>query len=95
MVKESNQSPYIRRYTLEDELALFALIEREGEEWTYWQGDDRAKYAKALDNCIVYLVFEGDTLCGYARCRDDDGFEPEPKIRTNRTSSYSLYHMIA
>ena len=64
----------IRIYTPADEAALFALIEREGDEWTYWQGESRCKYAAALDNCIVYLAFEGDTLCGYARCRDDDGF---------------------
>ena len=50
------------------------MIEREGEEWTYWQGENRIKYAKALENCIVHLVFEGDTLCGFVRSRDDDGF---------------------
>jgi len=67
--------PIIRRYTPEDADRLFALIEREGEEWKdYWRGDGKAKYRNALDNCIVYLAFEGDTLCGYARCRDDDGF---------------------
>jgi ribosomal protein S18 acetylase RimI-like enzyme len=64
----------IRKYTSEDIERLLTLIEREGEEWTYWQGDNRAKYQKALDNCVTYLVFEGETLCGYARCRGDDGF---------------------
>ena len=64
----------IRRFTLADSDRLFALIEREGEEWTYWQGTNRAKYQKALETSIVYLVFEGETLCGYARCRNDDGF---------------------
>ena len=64
----------IRKYTPADIDRLFALIEREGEEWTYWQGENRTKYQKALDNCITYLVFEGDILCGYARCRGDDGF---------------------
>ena len=67
--------PIIKRYTPEDADWLFALIEREGEEWKdYWRGDGRIKYQNALGNCIVYLVFEDDTLCGYARCRDDDGF---------------------
>lgn len=74
MVKELNEAPLIRRYTREDEAEFFALIEREGEEWTYWQGGNRVKYIKALDSCIVYLLFEGDVLCGYARCRDDGGF---------------------
>ena len=64
----------IRKFIPEDIDCLFALIEREGLEWTYWQGDNRAKYQKALANCITYLVFEDDTICGYARCRDDDGF---------------------
>ena len=65
----------IRKYTPEDADQLFAMIEREGEEWqAYWRGDGRAKYQKALDGSIVYLVFEGENLCGYARCRDDSGF---------------------
>jgi len=64
----------IRRYTPADSDALFALIEREGKEWEYWQGENRAKYKKALESCTVYLAFEDETLCGYARCRDDDGF---------------------
>jgi len=64
----------IRKYTPEDERRLFALMEREGEEWGYWQGEHREKYRKALKTCITYLVFEGETLCGYARCRDDGGF---------------------
>ena len=74
MVKELSESLLIRKYTPDDEAALFTLIEREGEEWTYWQGENRSKYVKALENCIVYLAFEGDTLCGYARCCDDNGF---------------------
>ena len=64
----------VRRYSPADADQLFALIEREGEEWEYWQGDNKAKYQKALENSIVYLVFEGETLCGYVRCRDDSGF---------------------
>jgi len=65
----------IRRYTTEDDDLLFAMIEREGEEWTYyWRGDCRAKYQKALANSIVYLLLKNKTLCAYARCRDDDGY---------------------
>jgi len=64
----------MRRYKTTDADTLFALIEREGEEWTYWQGANRAKYQTALNEGIVYLAFEGESLCGYARCRDDYGF---------------------
>jgi len=65
----------IKRYTHEDEDRLFALIEQEGDEWKeYWHGTGRAKYQKALAGSIAYLIFENETLCGYARCRDDDGY---------------------
>ena len=65
----------IKTYTPEDENQLFALLEREGEEWQcYWRGENRAKYRKALASCTTYILFEGETLCGYARCRDDDGY---------------------
>jgi len=64
----------IRKYTPADSDNLFALIEREGDEWTYWQGENKAKYQKALNNSIVYLVFESETLCGYLRCHNDYGF---------------------
>ena len=64
----------IRKYTPKDEKQLFALIEREGIEWTYWQGENRAKYKKVLADCINYVLFEDETLCGYVRCRDDAGF---------------------
>lgn len=30
--------------------------------------------AEALDHSVNYLLFSGDELCGYIRCRDDDGF---------------------
>ena len=64
----------VRRYEIADADQLFALIEREGEEWTYWQGANRVKYQKALDEGITYLAFDGKILCGYVRCRDDYGF---------------------
>jgi len=66
---------YIRRYETKDENKLFALIEWEGEEWKdYWRGAGRTKYKRALANSINYVLFEEDELCGYARCRDDDGY---------------------
>ena len=55
--------------------ALFALIQREGEEWSdYWRGDGRARYEVALATSTVYVAWNRDALCGYLRCRDDDGF---------------------
>ena len=78
----------IRIYTLEDEPKLFELIENEGEEWRDYGKD---KYRKALASSIVYVVCVGETLCGFARCRDDDGYGTyiydllvSPKYRGNR-----------
>ncbi|MDL2300270.1 GNAT family N-acetyltransferase [Clostridiaceae bacterium OttesenSCG-928-D20] len=65
----------IRRYSADYEHRLFSLIEHEGEEWKdYWYGSGRGKYIKALNSSITYLLFENEVLCGYARCRDDDGY---------------------
>ena len=64
----------IKSYSLNEEDELFSLIEREGLEWTYWQGENRARYKRALEECDVYLAYEGETLCGYVRVRDDFGF---------------------
>ena len=63
----------IKKYTPEDEQKLFELLENEGEEWkTYWHGAGKEKYRKALANSIVYVLYVGETLCGYARCREDE-----------------------
>ena len=65
----------IRKHTPADETLLFDLIRREGEEWeSYWGKEGKPKYQKAIASSIIYLVFESGTLCGYVRCRDDDGF---------------------
>lgn len=65
----------IQRYSINDEHLLFHLIQQEGDEWrSYWDGSGREKYKKALKNSITYLLFEDEKLCGYARCRDDDGY---------------------
>ena len=70
-----NNQVAIRRYGTEYESQLLALIEREGEEWKdYWLGTGREKYKKALSRSITCLIFEDTERCGYARCRDDDGF---------------------
>ena len=64
----------IRKYTDSDKEALFELMKREGKEWTYCEGDNREKYVKAMNNSIAYVVVENGLLCGYIRCKNDDGF---------------------
>ncbi|MDL2324213.1 GNAT family N-acetyltransferase [Ruminococcaceae bacterium OttesenSCG-928-A16] len=64
----------IHRYTQEDEAALFGLMQREGEEWSEYHTRKKAMYAKALANSITYVAYKNDVLCGYCRCRNDDGF---------------------
>ena len=64
-----------RKYTPNDEKALFQLLADEGEEWAdYHAAENREKYRRALESSVTYLAYEGDTLCGYTRCRDDDGY---------------------
>ena len=65
----------IRKYSKVDEAPLFEMIAEEGGEWSEYcgaKGYDR--YAKALETSLTYVVYEGDRLCGYVRCREDDGF---------------------
>ena len=64
----------IRPYTPADANELFALIKREGIEWTYWQDDNWIKYQKLLSECVNYIIFEDGQLCGYVRGRNDGGF---------------------
>ncbi len=65
----------IRTYSRADEAYLFDMLRGEGSEWEcYWGESEIEKYKTALANSITYLAYEDDELCGYARCRDDDGF---------------------
>lgn len=65
----------IRRYEPKDDSVLLSLIEHEGDGWKdYWYGANRLKYQKALASSITYLLFRGKELCGFTRCRDDDGY---------------------
>lgn len=65
----------IKPYTENDYDQLFLLIQNEGDEWgDYWKGDGRPKYEKALTQSFGYLTYENEKLCGYIRCRDDNGF---------------------
>lgn len=65
----------IKRYAVEDEAALFAMLREEGEEWSDYHGPQKAApYARALGSSVTYVAYEGGELCGYARCREDGGF---------------------
>ena len=64
-----------KRYEQQDETALFALMRSE-DDWTDYSGSTEAveKYKNALNNCIVYVGYDGDALCGFIRARDDFGY---------------------
>ena len=65
----------IRRCTEADEPLLFSMLRDEGSDWEDYYGDaGREQYRRALRNSVTYLAFEEGRLCGYARCREDDGF---------------------
>ena len=65
----------IRRYQTNDEGNLFALMREEGPEWEgYWGKANEEKYKAALASSIVFVAYEDGRLCGYARCREDDGY---------------------
>lgn len=68
-------STVARPYRPDDETALLALLEREGEEWSdYWRGAGRTAFLRALASSEVYVVGPREEVMGYLRCRDDDGF---------------------
>lgn len=65
----------IVRYRNQDEAKLFALFIEEGSDWEAYYGDEnRAHYIQALQSSITFVLFDEDTLVGYVRCREDDGF---------------------
>ncbi len=64
----------IKEYQLQYEEELFTLLQNEGEEWSEYWKSKKPQYQKALQNSLAYLIFENNTLCGYLRLRDDDGF---------------------
>ena len=66
----------IRLYQPElDEENLFGLMEEEGDEWQdYWDKQGWLKYQKALANSQVFVAYQNQTLCGFIRFKDDDGF---------------------
>ena len=65
----------IRQYSKADENLLFDLLIDEGDDWIEYHGPvGRSKYIKALESSITYIVYDENLVCGYARCREDDGF---------------------
>ena len=65
----------IKKYSKDYESLLFDLLVDEGEEWSAYHGPaGRAKYIRTLESSITYIACDGNLVCGYARCREDDGF---------------------
>lgn len=65
----------VRKYTIDDENALMELIENEGADWECYYGKEvNQKYRNSLKNSITYIAFYDNTLCGYSRSIDDNGF---------------------
>ena len=66
---------FIKKYSPSDESKLFSMIEEEGNDWIDYHGKTgRIKYLKALQSSITYVIYEEEVICGYIRCREDDGF---------------------
>jgi len=65
----------IRRYSKEYEASLFDMLVDEGDDWKDYHGPaGRSNYIKALESSITYIACEGNLVCGYVRCREDDAF---------------------
>ena len=65
----------IKKYSKVDESLLFGLLVDEGDEWIDYHGEaGRDKYIKALETSTTYIACDGLLVCGYVRCREDDGF---------------------
>lgn len=64
----------IKKYSKDDEAKLFEMIRSEGEDWECYFGEGKIdQYKRALQNSIVYVAYASDVICGYVRCRDDEG----------------------
>lgn len=65
----------VRPFEPSDEKAVFALFEREGEEWKEcWEEPGRTKYAKTMASSLNYVVIQEGMLCGYMRCHKDESY---------------------
>jgi predicted N-acetyltransferase YhbS len=64
---------FIRKYESCDFDKVMEIIALEGEEWyDYSASENKDKYRKALDNSIVYVAFEDNEVCGFARFINDN-----------------------
>jgi len=64
----------IKLYSKSDETNLFTMLRSEGSEWKCYFGENAEdSYKHALKNSIIFVAYENDVLCGYIRCRNDDG----------------------
>lgn len=65
----------IKKYNKSYESLLFDMLIDEGDDWSdYHRPSGRDKYIKALESCITYIACTENIVCGYVRCREDDGF---------------------
>ncbi|MBV1757188.1 MAG: GNAT family N-acetyltransferase [Dethiosulfatibacter sp.] len=65
----------IKRYSIADAPLLFDMLVDEGDEWSDYHGSaGRDKYIKALESSTTYIAYDNTIVCGYARCREDNGF---------------------
>jgi len=65
----------IKKYSKANESLLFDLLADEGDEWIDYHGPaGRSNYSKALESSETYIACDETLVCGYARCREDDGF---------------------
>jgi len=65
----------IREYSKAEETLLFDLLMDEGADWNDYHGSaGRSKYIKALESSITYIAYDENIVCGFVRCREDDGF---------------------
>ena len=54
---------------------MFDMLKEEGDDWSDYHGEKgRDKYIKALKSSLTYVIYDDNILCGFVRCREDDGF---------------------
>lgn len=64
----------IKSYDAADKSQLFALLKREGDEWSEYHTDKSDDYARALEAAATFVLYENEQLLGYCRCHIDNGF---------------------
>ncbi len=65
----------IRKYTEFDTAKLFDMMMEEGADWEcYWGEAGAERYKASLASSSTYVAYEGGSLCGYLRFKEDNGF---------------------